>query len=102
MLPQLVQNDEFRTNLGAANMGDSSATVRFTLYHLGQSIGSFDMSIPAHQWRQDTEPISRRFGRDDIYAAHAVVRVISGSGVTAYASVVDNNTNDATTFLMKP
>ncbi len=101
VLPQLVQNDDFRTNLGAANTGDSPAQVRFTLYHLGQSIGSFNMTIPAHQWRQDTEPIQRRFNRNDIFAAHAVVKVMSGSGVVAYASVVDNNTNDATTFLMK-
>ncbi|MCD4748592.1 MAG: S8 family serine peptidase [Thermoanaerobaculales bacterium] len=101
LLPQLTQNDDFRTNIGAANMGDSPATVRFTVYHLGQSIGSFDMSIPAHQWRQDTEPIQQRFSRNDIFAAHAVVKVISGSGVVAYASVVDNNTHDATTFLMK-
>ena len=101
-LPQLTQNANFRTNVGAANMGSTSATVRFTLYRWdGVEVGSFSLNIPPGQWRQDGEPFRRRFGMNNLSAAYVKVRVISGSGIVAYASVVDNRTNDATTFPMK-
>ncbi len=64
-------------------------------------VGSFNLNIPAGQWRQDGEPFRRRFGVNNLSAAYVKVRVISGSGIVAYASVVDNRTNDATTFPMK-
>ncbi len=101
-LPQLAQNSSFRANVGATNMGASSASVRFTLYRGdGTEVGSFTMTIPPHQWRQDSEPFRQRFGVNNLSAAYVKVRVLSGSGVVAYASVVDNRTNDATTFPMK-
>jgi len=59
------------------------------------------LNIPPRQWRQDGEPFRRRFGINNLTAGYAVARVTSGSGVIVYASVVDNNTNDATTFPMK-
>jgi hypothetical protein len=103
VLPQLVQSPDFRCNIGVSNMGSSTARVRITLYDFnGQQVGSFEVSVPAGQWVQDTEPFRNRFGRNDLMAAYAVVRVLSGSSVTAYASVVDNSTNDASTFPMKP
>ena len=101
-LPQLTQNANFRTNVGAANMGATTATVRFTLFQWnGTEVGSFDLSIPPGQWRQDGEPFRRRFGLTNLGAGYAVVKVISGSRIVAYASVVDNRSNDATTFPMK-
>ena len=67
----------------------------------GVEVGSFSLNIPPGQWRQDGEPFRRRFGMNNLAAAYVKVRVISGSGIVAYASVVDNRTNDATTFPMK-
>jgi hypothetical protein len=101
-LPQLAQNADFRANVGAANMGATTAQVRFTLHRRnGSEVGSFTLGIPPHQWRQDGEPFRRRFGVNNLDAGYVTVRVMSGSGVVAYASVVDNRTNDATTFPMK-
>jgi hypothetical protein len=101
-LPQLAQNADFRANVGAANMGTTTATVRFTLYRRdGGVVGSFTLTIPPGQWRQDGEPFRRRFGLNSLNAAYIKVTVESGSGIVAYASVVDNLTNDATTFPMK-
>ncbi len=40
-------------------------------------------------------------GLSNLNAGYVKVRVVSGSGIVAYASVVDNRTNDATTFPMK-
>ncbi len=67
----------------------------------GVEVGFFDMNIPAGQWRQDGEPFRRRAGLTNLNAGYVKVRVVSGSGIVAYASVVDNRTNDATTFPMK-
>jgi hypothetical protein len=101
-LPQLAQNANFRTNLGFANMGGTTASVQFRLYHGdGSPVGTFILTIPPNQWRQDGEPFRRRFGVNNLSAVYVEVRVLSGTGVVAYASVVDNRTNDATTFPMK-
>ena len=101
ILPQLAQHADARTNVGVANMGTSSATVQVTLYTgNGAVAGSFNMTVPSGQVSQDNEPYRRRFNVTNMLGGYATVRVLSGSGITAYASVVDNDTNDATTFLM--
>jgi hypothetical protein len=43
----------------------------------------------------------RKAGREDLEAASARVTLVSGDGVVAYASVIDNRTNDATTVPMR-
>jgi hypothetical protein len=102
-LPQLAQNSNFRTNIGFANMGASTATVTVTLYlYNAVSLGSFNVTIPAGQWAQENEPFRNRYGRTNVTGGYAKIRVSSGSGVLAYASVVDSNTNDPTTIPMKP
>lgn len=47
------------------------------------------------------EPFERLAGRDDLDTAYATVSVRSGGGVIAYASVIDNDTNDPSTVPMK-
>ena len=101
-LPQLSQSSSFRTNIGFTNMSTSSATVTVTLYRPdGTQVGSFNVDIPAGQWRQDNEPFRVRFNQNNLVGCFAKVRVVSGSGVITYASVVDNATNDPTTVAMK-
>jgi hypothetical protein len=46
------------------------------------------------------EPFDRLAGRTDISVGSAEVEVVSGDGLIAYASVVDNRTNDPTTVAM--
>ena len=50
---------------------------------------------------QFQEPFSRIAGRTDIDAGSAKIEVESGHGVIAYASVIDNATNDGTAISMK-
>ncbi len=100
-LPHLIQTSAFRTNIGFANTGTSAATVQVTLYDFtGSIVGTFNVAVPAGQWRQENEPYSTRYGRTNT-SGYARVRVVSGSGVIAYASVVDNATSDPTTIPMK-
>jgi hypothetical protein len=53
------------------------------------------------EWLQLQEPFSRLASRTDIDAGYARIEVEAGDGVIAYASVIDNTTNDGTAISMK-
>ncbi len=100
-LPQLQQNQEFRTNIGLYNTSDEPARVRVDLHDAeGSLLSSTERNIAAGNRVQLQEPFDRIAGRDDITSGYAVVEVVAGGGVSAYASVVDNRTNDPTTVPM--
>lgn len=100
-LSHLVENAGFRTNLGFTNTGSVPATVNVTMYaNTGAIVGTFSVAIPPGQWKAENQPYKTRFGRTNIYG-YARLTVASGSGVIAYASVVDNATGDPTTIPMK-
>ena len=50
-------------------------------------------------WKQETQPYKNRAGTTNIDRGYARVTVQSGSAVFAFASVVDNTTNDPTTVV---
>jgi CubicO group peptidase (beta-lactamase class C family) len=101
-LPQLRQNAAFRTNIGLVNSGDIQARVRFFLYDSsGAELLSRWRVLEPGGWLQLQEPFSRLAGRTDIDTGYARVEVESGDGVIAYASVIDNATNDGTAISMK-
>jgi CubicO group peptidase (beta-lactamase class C family) len=101
-LPQLRQNESFRTNIGLANTGDDRARVRVFLYDAsGGELVSRWKTLEPGGWMQLQEPFVRLAGRSDIASGSASVEVSSGSGVIAYASVIDNATNDGTAISMK-
>ncbi len=102
VLSQLAENAAFRTNLGLANTGAVMARV---VVHIvdpsGAPLHEYAASLaPGAQW-QDPRPFHHRASRDDLDVAWAWVEVEAGEGVHAYASVVDNLTNDATTVPMR-
>jgi CSLREA domain-containing protein len=100
-LPQLAQNARFRSNLGFANMGVVPATVEVTLFAGGGfEVGVLSVALEPGRMHQVNEPYRRVAGRGDIDGGYATVTVTSGSGVVAYASVIDNGTGDATTVPM--
>jgi CubicO group peptidase (beta-lactamase class C family) len=100
-LPQLQQNDAFRTNIGLHNTGTGEARVRVNLNDGdGSLLATAQRSVAAGGRVQLQEPFDRIAGRTDIDSGYAVVEILAGSGVTAYASVVDNRTNDPTTIPM--
>jgi CubicO group peptidase (beta-lactamase class C family) len=102
LLAQLRQNPDFRTNIGFVNSGDTVARVRICLYEAsGLELACRKRTLDVGRWLQLTEPFSRLAGRNDIVGGYAKVEVRAGSGVVAYASVIDNATNDGTAITMK-
>jgi len=101
-LGQLRESTAFRTNLGFVNTGTVSATVEVSLLDAtGAELTSYELVIEPERWISDNRSFFWRAGREDLDAGSAMVTVISGDGVVAYASVIDNLTNDATTVPMR-
>ena len=101
-LGQLRESAAFRTNLGFVNMGTEPATVEVTLLDAtGAELTTYELVIESDRWRADNRPFFARAGRENLNAASARVTVINGNGIVAYASVIDNLTNDATTVPMR-
>jgi hypothetical protein len=108
LLPQLTQNGSagqvgtYRTNVGITNGGMSPANVTLTLYdYTGAQVWSNSRDYGPGEWYQYQEPFRTGAGRNDIAKGYAKVTVNSGSGVVAYASVLDNGSSDPTTMTMK-
>ena len=100
-LPQLQQNDDFRSNIGLLNTAAVAATVRIRLFDGdGVELATSHRELAPHARLQLQEPFDRIAGRTDLDEAYATVTVESGDGVVAYASVIDNRTNDPTTVPM--
>jgi hypothetical protein len=101
-LPQLRQDQDFRTNIGLVNGSDEKARVRIVLNDSpGNELVSRWKTLEPRSWTQLQEPFSRLAGRSDIGSGSAKIEVASGYGVIAYASVIDNTTNDGTAITMK-
>ncbi|MBW2425364.1 MAG: hypothetical protein JRG86_14015, partial [Deltaproteobacteria bacterium] len=100
-LSRLQQNEAYRTNVGLVNTGELDATVKVELFDAaGTRLASRRRTLAPYQRLQLQEPFSRIAGRDDLDAAYASVTVEAGEGIIAYASVIDNATNDPTTVPM--
>lgn len=107
LLPMLTQNGvasqtgTYRTNIGVINTGTVAAVVQVTAYDAtGAQVWTDARSYNAGDRYQYQEPF-KAAGRTNIEKGYARVTVISGSGVFAYASVIDNGSNDPTTINMK-
>jgi hypothetical protein len=100
-LPQLQQNGEVRTNIGLLNVGRDQLKVKVHLHEAdGTLLATSQRSLAAGARLQLQEPFDRIAGRNDIAGGYAVVEVAAGDGLLGYASVIDNRTNDPTTFAM--
>jgi hypothetical protein len=100
-LSQLQQSSEHRTNIGLHNSGITDAEVELRLHDADGSVLSTSQHLVAAGDRiQLQEPFDHLAGRSDIDSGYAVVEVVSGSGISAYASVIDNRSNDPTTIPM--
>ena len=102
-LAGLTENSAYRCNIGLANTGPGSATVLVRLYNgVGVHLADYTESLTAGQWTQTTQPFKKYASQTAMDAGYATVTVQSGSGVFAFASVIDNITNDPTTVTMQP
>ena len=64
-------------------------------------MASYPVSLNAGEWKQESQPFHNKGGLSSMTAGYAKVAVNSGTGIVAYASVVDNVTGDGTTIPMK-
>jgi hypothetical protein len=101
-LPHLVENAAYRTNIGMVNSGAAPAEVAVELYDgAGGLLTTYAVTLAPGQWKQETQPFRKKAGQTAMDRGYARVTVTSGSGVSAFASVVDNLTNDPTTVAMQ-
>ncbi len=100
LIPQLVENEAYRTNIAVTNTGQTQAQLRV---HLddgdGTELTSYDVSLEPGQWKQENQPFLKKAGMTDMAAGYAEIEVLSGAGIVSYGSVVDNTTNDPTTMV---
>jgi WD40 repeat protein len=101
-LPGLVQNAAYRSNIGLVNTDDSPATVLVELFDgAGGKLADYTVTLAHGQWAQENRPFEKKAGVTALDRGYARVTVQSGSGVHAFASVIDNVTNDPTTVTMQ-
>ncbi len=102
-LAGLTENSRYRCNIGLVNVGTAAATVLVELYNgAGTKLTSYTVPLTAGQWAQETQPFKNKASQTAMDRGFAKVTVQSGSGVVAFASMVDNLTNDPTTITMQP
>jgi hypothetical protein len=101
-LAGLVENASFRSNIGLVNTGPDSATVLVELYDAtGTELVQYYAWLVPGEWEQRTQPFLNWAGQTAMDRGYAKITVQWGSGVFAFASVVDNLTNDPTTETMQ-
>ncbi len=101
LLPALIQNSWFRTNIGFTNLSSSNAVVQVELFNgNGTRVSVYNVTLAPHQWFQSNKPFLAKAGMNNLAGGSARITVISGSGVVTYGSVIDNITNDPTTIEM--
>lgn len=101
-LAGLTENASYRCNVGVVNTGANSATVLVTLFDgAGDNLGNYTVNLAAGQWTQATQPFLNVAAQTAMDRGYASVTVQSGAGVAAFASVIDNITNDPTTVALQ-
>ena len=101
-LAGLAENAAYRCNIGLVNVGSGAATVLVELYSgAGTKLTDYRVSLASEQWAQETQPFKNKVGQSAMDRGYAKITVQTGSGVFAFASVVDNLTNDPTTVAMQ-
>ncbi len=90
----------FRSNVGFINLGDQACEIRFSLFDdQGTALGvARSVSLEQGAWLQKNDVFSFT-GATAQELAYATVELVSGDGAFwAYASIVDDETGDATTI----
>lgn len=101
-LPHLVESPAYRTNIGLVNTGTGAAKAMVELFDgAGRLLASHAVSLAPGEWQQELQPFRTWASPAALDRGYARVTVTSGSGVSAFASVVDNVTNDPTTITMR-
>ncbi len=100
-LAGLIESASYRCNIGVVNTGTGSATVRIELYDgAGTKLVDYTVPLAPGQWAQETQPFRAKGGQTAMDRGYARITAQTGSGVFAFASVIDNITNDPTPVTM--
>lgn len=94
---QLEESDQFRSNVGLSELTGNGATVRLTLQLPDTKVtASTEVTLAPNEFRQLRPIVGLNPGKQT-YNARLTVEVIGGTGrVTAYGSVIDNESKDPT------
>ncbi len=94
-LVQLQHDVDFRTNIGMVNLGEDPVEVEILLYHAdGTFYGTVTKNLRPLEMKQ-IDRIYESVTGQSVYSGFAIVNMLtSGGEVHAYASVVDNGSND--------
>ncbi len=98
ILPHLKRTGAYRTNVGVTNLGIAQVDVSVKLFGPGgaQAGSERRLNVPAGALVQDNDVFGLA-GAGDQEIAWATVEVLTAGGkVTAFASVIDNATQDPT------
>jgi len=102
VLMHLREDAAARSNIGVLNAGRRPAKVEIALFDGdGSEVVRFTRRLDPRRVKQLNRPFEDPGGRTDIEVGYAVITVLEGEEVVAYASVVDNGTNDPTTIPLK-
>ena len=101
VLPQLAEDEGFRTNIGMVNIGETPGTVNLELFDgLGTLLATLAIPLQPGEWRLEVRPYWEEAGISDLSDGWARVKVQDGEGIVALASVVDNISGDPTSINM--
>ena len=101
-LAGLAENARYRSNIGLVNVGSGPASVLVELFDgAGTKLTEYTVGLAVGQWAQEVQPFRNQAGETSLDRGYAKVTVQSGGGVFAFASLVDNITNDPTTVVMQ-
>lgn len=91
----LIQNENFRTNVGFANFSSTQSSFNVSFYKEGGSlIGTIPVTLKPYSHLQLLSPISQ-LTSEEIESSYAIVNQISPSSkIMGYASIVDNFSSD--------
>ena len=96
------QKGIYRSNVCITNTGSDAAEVRISLFTAGGfELISFSRVIGPGEAFHELEPFWSIRGRNNIACGCVRLEVITGSGILASASVIDERTNDALRVPMK-
>ena len=96
---QLEQSDRFRSNLGLVELTGNPVTVEVSLFTPdSKTTPTFPVTLAANEFRQLGGVIAMFLGTGtQTYNSRVSVKVIGGTGrVSAYGSVIDNQSSDPT------
>jgi len=96
-LLQIEESDRYRTNVGIAEVSGKPAKIEVTVVPPDSKVSAVvQLDLAANEFRQLNQ-VLKSVGMENTYNARVTVQVIDGAGkVTAYASVIDQQTQDPT------